>query len=165
VTIKHFVANDQETHRDDNGVFTWVDEQALREIYLKPFEKSIKEGGAMGIMSSFNSLGKTWAGASKPLLTDLARKEWGFNGFVVTDFFQYTWKTNPNYMSPVLAVYAGNDAMLSGVYSWQKPAVIATMTAQYNQDPVNFGNAMRTAVKNICTMKMSTYKFTDSLTK
>jgi hypothetical protein len=68
-------------------------------------------------------------------------------------------------MSPVLAVYAGNDAMLSGVYSWQKPAVIATMTAQYNQDPVNFGNAMRTAVKNICTMKMSTYKFTDSLTK
>ncbi|MBM7650960.1 glycoside hydrolase family 3 N-terminal domain-containing protein [Neobacillus cucumis] len=165
VTIKHFVANDQETHRDDNGVFTWVDEQALREVYLKPFEISIKEGGAMGIMSSFNSLGQTWAGASKPLLTDLARKEWGFNGFVVTDFFQYTWKTNTNYMSPVLAVYAGNDAMLSGVYAWQKPDVIATMTAQYNQDPVNFGNAMRTAVKNICTMKMSTSKFTDSLTK
>ena len=82
---KHFALNDQETNRDAGGVATWCNEQAMREIYFKPFELVVKGGKTQGIMSSYNRLGTTWTGASAPLLTDLLRGEWGFVGTVVTD--------------------------------------------------------------------------------
>lgn len=84
--MKHFALNDQETNRT-NMVCTWVDEQAIREIYLKPFEMSVKEGGAQAVMSSFNYIGYTHAGASNNLLNTVLRDEWGFKGFVLTDYF------------------------------------------------------------------------------
>ncbi len=87
--IKHFAVNDQETNRDSNGLLTWLDEQAMREIYLKPFEIAVKVGNTSAMMSSFNRLGKVWAGGSYELLTDVLRNEWGFQGMVITDYNVY----------------------------------------------------------------------------
>lgn len=82
--IKHFALNDQETNRTA-GICTYATEQAIREIYLKAFEGAVKEGGSLGVMSSFNSIGTTWAGANEALLTTVLREEWGFHGAVITD--------------------------------------------------------------------------------
>ena len=89
--VKHFALNDQEQYRGENttSLLTWSREQAMREIYLKPFELAVKEGGAAGIMSSFNRIGSVWSGASKALLTDLLRTEWGFTGSVISDMHMH----------------------------------------------------------------------------
>ena len=82
--IKHFVANDTEYHRV--GLFTWMTEQALREIYLRPFEESIKRGEGCAVMSSFNRIGAVWTGGSQALCQGVLRNEWGFNGMMITDY-------------------------------------------------------------------------------
>lgn len=87
VYIKHFAVNDQETNR--STTCTWLTEQALRELYLKPFEITIKEGGATGVMGSMNRIGYRYTVGSYPLMTQLLRNEWGFKGGVVTDFTTY----------------------------------------------------------------------------
>ncbi|MFB9619924.1 glycoside hydrolase family 3 protein [Brooklawnia cerclae] len=112
VYIKHFVLNEQETFRNSR-LTTWINEQALREIYLKPFEDSVKDGGATALMSSFNYIGGVWAGGSDALLNTVLRDEWGFNGVVVTDYFG-----NYGYMSANQAIANGGDLMLStlGMY-------------------------------------------------
>ena len=84
--IKHFALNDQELNRD-YLLSTWSTEQAIREIYLKPFELAVKEGGAQAVMSSFNYIGNEYAGACNELLNNVLRGEWGFCGAVVTDYF------------------------------------------------------------------------------
>lgn len=85
--IKHFVVNDQETNR--STTCTWLTEQALRELYLKPFELSVKEGGAAGVMASMNRIGYRITAGSYALLTQTLRDEWGFKGSVITDFTTY----------------------------------------------------------------------------
>ena len=125
VMLKHFALNEQETHRA--GVLTWSTEQAMREIYLKSFEIAIKtaqqdytvkadgervEGGAvksMGVMSSFNRIGRRWAGGDYRLLTTILRDEWGFEGLVICDF-----NTN-SHMIVKDMVYAGGDLNLEMV--------------------------------------------------
>lgn len=82
--IKHFALNDQETNRT-NGICTWATEQSIREIYLKAFEGAFKEGGSLGVMTSFNSIGTEWAGSCSALLQSVLRDEWGFHGAVDTD--------------------------------------------------------------------------------
>ena len=82
--IKHFVLNDTEYHRV--GLFTWCTEQALREIYLRPFEESIKNGNASALMSSFNRIGAIWTGGSQALIQGVLRNEWGFKGMLITDY-------------------------------------------------------------------------------
>lgn len=84
--IKHFALNDQEYNRQWM-LCTWSNEQAIREIYLKPFEMSVKEAGAGAVMSSYNYVGTTYAGAKAELLNNILRDEWGFQGFVLTDAF------------------------------------------------------------------------------
>ena len=84
--IKHYALNDQETNRN-SMLCTWANEQSIREIYLKPFELSVKEGGADAVMSSFNYVGTEWAGASNALCNIVLRDEWGFVGMVLTDYF------------------------------------------------------------------------------
>lgn len=126
-TIKHFAVNEQETNRINNGVSSWVNEQALRELYLKPFEYTVKnaaqtvkcitdETGAMSevtmagctaVMSSYNRVGAVWAGGSVPLMTTVLREEWGFEGLAITDFDLY------EYMNPDQAIAAGSDLILS----------------------------------------------------
>ena len=77
--MKHFALNDQETNRT-NMVCTWADEQSIREIYLKPFEMSVKEGGAQAVMSSFNYIGNTYAGAAQRAAADRAARRVGLQG-------------------------------------------------------------------------------------
>ena len=154
-TVKHFVLNDQESNR--NGLFTWVDEQTLRELYLRAFERPVKDGGTVGVMSAYNRIGADWCGASGALLQDLLRTEWGFAGYVISDYSSNF--TGKGYMSPVLAVYAGNDTMLTGVWSLQKPSHLLAMKQAYRRDPVGFGRALRAAVKNLCKAKMRTKAF------
>lgn len=81
--IKHLFLNDQETNRQ--GVSTFSNEQAIREIYLKAFEKPFTEGGAKATMGSFNRIGCTWSGAYAPLLKDVIRGEWGSTAIIDTD--------------------------------------------------------------------------------
>ena len=123
--IKHFALNDQEGGRCDNAICVWANEQAIREVYLRPFEICVKNAKAeiryisddngtvstrevknLAVMSAFNRIGTTWAGGSKALCTNVLRNEWGFEGMVITDFGMYSW------MKPNQAIYAGTDLIL-----------------------------------------------------
>ncbi|GLC78217.1 glycoside hydrolase family 3 C-terminal domain-containing protein [Lacrimispora brassicae] len=104
--IKHYALNDQETNRN-NMLCTWSGEQAIREIYLKPFEIAVKEGKAKAVMSAFNFIGTEYAGASDALLNKVLRDEWGFRGFVLTDYFG-----GYGYQNADQEIRNGNDAML-----------------------------------------------------
>lgn len=85
VTVKHFVCNDTEIDRMTIDVI--VEERPLRELYLRPFERAVKEANAWGIMSAYNRVGGTYAAENRRLLTDILRTEWGFDGYVVSDWF------------------------------------------------------------------------------
>ena len=106
--IKHFALNEQDRNRMTDNV-TWAREQAIREIYLKPFEMSVKEGGTLGLMTSYNRIGTTWAGGNYALISGVLRGEWGFNGFVLTDYMDGLWEN----VDQMLA--AGGDAALNSV--------------------------------------------------
>jgi beta-glucosidase len=105
--MKHFALNDQETNRSD-GLCTWSNEQAIREIYLKPFEMAVKEGGADAAMSAFNHIGNEYAGACNELLINVLRGEWGFKGMVLTDYFM-----GGLYQDADIQIRNGNDFCLS----------------------------------------------------
>ena len=84
--MKHFALNDQETNRC-GMLCTWSNEQAIREIYLKPFEQCVKAADCHAVMSYFNYIGNTYAGNCSALLNDVLRGEWGFVGMVLTDYY------------------------------------------------------------------------------
>ena len=139
--IKHFALNDQETHRDEYGLATFAQEQAIREIYLKPFEMTILDNtveifyneavkdengtitgyekkttvipAATAVMTSFNRIGATWAGGHYPLITGVLRGEWGFEGFVLTDYEVGAGKGS--YMNTLQTLAAGGDGKLKTV--------------------------------------------------
>lgn len=104
--IKHYALNDQETNRN-TMLCTWANEQSIREIYLKPFELAVKEGGADAVMSSFNYIGTEWTGASNALCNTVLRDEWGFVGMVLTDYFGVY-----GYMDADQAIRGGTDFCL-----------------------------------------------------
>ncbi len=133
--IKHFALNDQETNRNEM-VCTWSNEQAIREIYLKPFEIAVKDGGAKAVMSSFNYVGTQWAGGYYPLQTTVLRDEWGFRGFVLTDYFGVY-----GYMDSDMGIRGGTDCMLVA-YDTETNHVTDTKSATSVK-------AMRQACKNI----------------
>lgn len=94
-TIKHFAANSQEKLRRSTDSI--VSERALREIYLKGFEIAVKEGNVSAVMTSYNRINGSWSASNYDLTTTLLRKEWGFNGFVMTDWWATcNWKLSPN---------------------------------------------------------------------
>lgn len=134
--MKHFALNDQEVDRV--GVNTWANEQAMREIYFKPFELGVKEGGTVGIMSAMNRLGTTWTGGNRALLTDVLRNEWGFEGAVVTD----SYLSNVDYFDQMLL--AGGDLALG--YAVGESSKIDTATEKV---------ALRNAVHNVLYMMAS----------
>ena len=103
---KHFALNDQEANRCDM-LCTWSNEQAIREIYLRPFEICVKNTELAAMMSSFNYIGNRWAGGMKELQKNVLRGEWGFKGFVLTDYFGVY-----GYMSSDQAIRNGTDLML-----------------------------------------------------
>lgn len=91
-------------------VSVWADEQTIREIYLKPFELSVKEGGANAVMVSWSFLGHKWTGENSGLLNTVLRGEWGFRGMALTDFFR---NNGHGFMNADAALANGVDAMLS----------------------------------------------------
>lgn len=106
--LKHFAFNEQETNR--NALLTtWLPEQAGRELYLKPFEYTVKanDGSSLALMSVFNYIGTEWGGSSSELLNNILRDEWGFQGMVLTDYFG-----NYGYMDADRAIRGGSDLML-----------------------------------------------------
>ena len=105
--LKHLVLYETEHERD--SMYTWCNEQALREIYLVPFEKAIQDGECVGIMSSYNRIGNVWTGGSEALIQGIIRDEMGFNGTIVTDYVD-GWSTS--YMAIEDAVRAGADINL-----------------------------------------------------
>lgn len=104
--LKHFALNDQETNRN-RMLCTWSNEQAIREIYLKPFEIAVKDGKAKAIMSSYNYIGPRYVGGTTELLNAVLRDEWGFVGMVLTDYFG-----NFGYMNADQFIRNGNDFAL-----------------------------------------------------
>ncbi len=137
--VKHFAANETETDRASNGLFTWLNEQALREIYLVPFEISVKEGGTTAIMSSFNRVGDKWAGNNYELLTTVLRNEWGFKGTVISDYYM----SMQAFMNPQWSIVAGNDLLLTGMEFLSPKWTDADLN-----DPI-IQQAARRAAKNI----------------
>ena len=109
VTIKHFACNNQEDNR--MGVDSCVSERALREIYLRGFEIAVKEGNPVSIMTSYNLINGIHAANSKDLCMTVARKEWGFDGAIMSD-----WNTTvpENGSVPWKCVAAGNDIIMPG---------------------------------------------------
>ena len=103
--VKHFVANETEANR--GGGYTWLTEQALREIYLLPFEHAVKDGESVAIMSSYNRIGSTRTSGSYNLLTSVLRDEWGFQGCVISDY-----NNGHPVLCPDEAIRAGNDLMM-----------------------------------------------------
>ena len=94
-TIKHFAANNQEIFR--HYADSIVSERALREIYLKGFEIAVKEGHVSAVMTSYNRINGSWSASNYDLTTTLLRKEWGFDGFVMTDWWATcNWKLSAN---------------------------------------------------------------------
>lgn len=135
--IKHFVLNDQETNRCAI-LLTYTDEQSMREIYLKPFEMSVKnfEGKSLAVMSSFNFIGDVCAGANPNLLNTVLRDEWGFRGMVLSD-----WNGSYGYQNTDDFVRNGNDAML-GFMQHESNQIT-------NRESATLVTAMRQACKNI----------------
>ena len=105
--MKHFAMNDQETHRTDM-LCTWSNEQAMREIYLKPFELCVKEGHCGAVMSAFNYIGNKYAAATTELQNTVLRDEWGFRGMVLTDYFG-----GYGYQDADILIRNGNDFCLT----------------------------------------------------
>ena len=133
--IKHFVLNDQETNRQ-SMLCTWCNEQALREVFMKPFEISVKEGHAKAVMSAYNYIGTTWASACNALLNTVLRDEWGFKGFCLTDYF-----IGNGFMNSDQMIRNGNDAAL----------VSYPMASNFVKDTTSATSllAMRRASKNL----------------
>lgn len=143
--MKHFALNDQETKRTEM-LCTWTNEQAMREIYLKPFEMSVKEGGAQAVMSAFNYIGNTYAGGNNVLLNTVLRDEWGFKGFVLTDYFG-----GYGYQNGDQEIRNGNDSMLA----------TTSITNHITDKSATSVKAMRTAAHNILYTAANSWQYAD----
>ena len=146
--MKHFALNDQEGNRLDK-LCTWSNEQAIREIYLKPFEMCVKDSGCEAVMSSFNYIGNRWAGGSASLCKTVLRDEWGFVGFVESDYFGVY-----GYMNADQAIRNGTDLML-----------VAYQTETNNvrfRETNGAQQAMREACHNILYVTVNSRAYTDA---
>lgn len=146
--IKHFAMNDQETNRT-NQLCTWFNEQSAREIYLKPFEMCVKNGGAKAVMTAFNFYGITPAEASSEVLNGILRDEWGFKGFALTDYYGVY-----GYQDADRMIRNGNDCMLVA-YDTETNHVTDTTSATSIK-------AMRQACKNIMYVSVNSRAYDEA---
>ena len=147
--IKHFALNDQETNRC-GMLNTFATEQAIREIYLKPFEFVVKsQPKTQAVMSSFNYIGTRYAGACSPLLNNILRDEWGFKGMVLTD-----WYGRYGYMNPQDILLNGGSLMLN----------VAEPNDISNDRSATMLQAMRKAAKDICYTVVNSAAYTSGST-
>lgn len=146
--IKHFALNEQETQRNGQ-LCTWANEQSIRELYLKPFETVIKaDGDAQAVMGSFNYIGNTYSSAHTGLNQTVLRGEWGFRGFVETDYFS---GSNYSYQTADQAIRGGADAMLA-----------TTETTNHIIDhSATSVKAMRAATHNILYTAVNSWRYAD----
>lgn len=136
--MKHFAVSEEGVNPDN--VKTWITEQALREIYLRPFEIAVKEGEANAIMTAFNCIGAVWAGACDPMNNDILRGEWGFRGSLITD-----WALgNRDWMEGERGIRGGNDLWLD-------------LNEPFNGNDATTVSCLRTATKNILYTYANTY--------
>ena len=126
-TIKHFAANNQETMR--NGIDVVVSDRALRKIYLEPFRIVITEAKPMAVMSAYNKVNGQIMPENKYLLTDILRGEWGFDGFVMTD-----WWAEGN---GALQLAAGNDMLMPGTWRQYDEIIEALENGSLSEETLN----------------------------
>lgn len=138
VYAKHFIAYEQESARD--GVYPWMTEQTLREVYLRPFKMAVNDGGCTGMMSAYGRLGAVWAGGSTALLTELLRGEWGFEGCVLTDYSDHPVFMNGDHM-----LRGGGDIWMAG----------SGGSFHCEQESGSYMQALRRAAKNTTYMWLS----------
>ncbi len=150
-SVKHFVANNQETNRNFNDVI--ISERALREIYLKGFEIIVEESQPWTIMSSYNKINGTYVPENKILLTDILRDEWGFEGLVMTDWFGGN--------DALAMIRAGNDLLEPGTKRQWKALTEAYEEGNLSEETLN--TSVRRILKLILkSKKIENYAFSNN---
>ena len=127
VCIKHFAVNNQETNR--GSVDAQIDERTLREIYLKPFERAVVEGGAMSVMPAYNKVNGDYCSENEHLLNEILRGEWGFKGFTVSD-----WGGTHSTMGAMLH---GLNVQMTGSNYLGQPVIDSIATGALTEQMVN----------------------------
>lgn len=148
VFMKHFAMNDQEENAR-SGIHVWATEQAIRELYLKPFEITVKEVDFLGGMSSFSYIGEQWAGANSDLLHGILREEWGFDGFVSSDAVF-------GFMHADDAIVNGNDLMLDLISPYGNTK---NLKKAYKENPEWIANGLKDSAHHIFYTILKTYLF------
>ncbi len=141
-SVKHFVANNQETNRNFNDVL--ISERAFREIYLKGFEIIVKKAQPWTIMSSYNKVNGTYTSESPYILSDILRDDWGFEGIVMTDWF--------GGKNPPVQIHAGNDLLEPGTRKQYKSLINAAENGELSEEDIN------TSVKRILKVALNSRK-------
>lgn len=160
-SIKHFAANNQETNR--LSINEHITERAMRELYLKGFEITVKESQPWTVMSSYNLINGTYTSARKDLLTDILRDEWGFKGIVMTDWFGgyagfESLKGGTSNVTQQLT--AGNDLLMPGLTE-QQASVIENMKSGKLSKAVVNRNVKRIVELVLRSPVMQNYKYSD----